>query len=43
MKKIHRQPSASISRPPTSGPADSATLAHAAQIPTARPRSVASG
>jgi hypothetical protein len=39
MKKIAHQPTASISTPPTNGPADRARLAQAAQIPTARARS----
>ena len=38
MKKIARQPSDAVSTPPTSGPADSATLAPAAHRPTARAR-----
>ena len=43
MKKIARQPSVEVSSPPTSGPAESATLAPAAHRPTARARSRGSG
>lgn len=43
MKKIALHPSAPVSTPPTSGPADSAALAPTAQRPTARARSLGSG
>ncbi len=43
MKKIARQPSAAIRRPPTSGPPDRAMLAPAAHRPIARPRRSGSG
>jgi hypothetical protein len=38
MRKIARQPTASTSQPPRSGPSAPATELAAAQVPTARPR-----
>ena len=43
MKKMLRQPKPAMSSPPTTGPADSATLAPAAHSPTARLRPASSG